>query len=152
MTLNKSKNASIVVDLGKEESLDKILVKWGGAYAKSYTLEVSQNNGDDAEWTAVYTKKNGGGGTDTVYLDNDAKYRYLRISDVTPDSKLGARLVEIEAFGDETYIQGDGTLAPSVSNGIFDISTGKWYLIVSIASAAIIAVSVLAVFIIVKKK
>lgn len=151
MTLNKSKNASIVVDLGKEESLDKILVKWGGAYAKSYTLDVSKNNGDDAEWTTVYKKKNGGAGTDTIYLDEDAQYRYLKISDVTPDSKLGARLVEIEAFGDENYTQVDGVLTPIVSKGILDISTSKWYLIVGIASSVVIAVSVLAVFLISKK-
>jgi hypothetical protein len=84
-------------------------------------------------------------------LDEDAQYRYLKISDVTPDSKLGARLVEIEAFGDETYTQVDGVLTPIVSKGILDISTSKWYLIVGIASSVVIAVSVLAVFLISKK-
>ena len=57
-----------------------------------------------------------------------------------------------EAFGDETHTQVEGNSTQSAAKNIFNISTVKWYLIVGIASAVVVAVSVLSVFLISKKR
>ncbi len=141
LLLTESKNTSVVVDLKNQYKLNKILVKWGGEYAKSYVLEVSNSNAEDAEWTKVYEKKRGGGGTDTVLLEGEGEYRYIRISDIDASSKLGARLVELEAYGDIVKTANAETS-----------SFNPWWIFGSISAEILIASIIIAVLLLKKKR
>ena len=44
------------VDLGAKADLDHVYLKWEAAYAKSYQIQLSN---DEENWTIVYTKGNG---------------------------------------------------------------------------------------------
>ncbi len=101
LRFGKSEDAAVTIDLKKQAEINRILVKWGGTYAKSYTLEASK---DGETWDTVFEKENGGGGTDTITFDKLKSYRYLRISGVDSKGKLQAELVEVEVYGNETAV------------------------------------------------
>ena len=52
------------IDLGKEEMIEKVILKWEAACAKKYELQVSN---DAQEWKTVYVNKDGRGGTCLLY-------------------------------------------------------------------------------------
>ena len=155
MLLTESKNTSVVIDLKDNYKLNKILVKWGGDFAKGYVLEVSDSNDEDAKWTKVYEKKKGGGGTDTVLVDDDSTYRYIRISNIDANSKLGARLVEIEAYGDVVEVM--DTSAPTTISKQEQAQTVPWQIsdyiwyIVGGVSVLILLVSIVIAICLMKK-
>ena len=86
---------SLVLDLGQEETVNRILLKWGSTYGESYRLEASANGQD---WQLLWEKDKGSGGTDTVRLETPGAYRYLRVSGVESSGKLDASLVEMEVY------------------------------------------------------
>lgn len=100
LTLTKGKKTSITIDLKDSYKLNKILVKWGGEFARGYNMEVSNSVEKDAKWVSVFEKDKGNGGTDTVLIEQNEEYRYIRISDIDTLSKLGAKLIEVEVYGD----------------------------------------------------
>lgn len=102
LALMEGEKVQVTLDLEKPEEIRKVLVKWGTTYAKSYTLEASA---DGENWSTIYEKKKGGGGTDTVMPDAKASYRYLRISDIDSSGKMEAELIELEVYG--TKLAGD---------------------------------------------
>lgn len=104
LTITKGEKTSVTVDLKDSYKLSKILVKWGSDYARGYKLEVSNSLDENAKWVSVYEKQKGAGGTDTVLVDQEEEYRYIRLSDFDILSKTGAKLVEIEAYGDVVEI------------------------------------------------
>lgn len=155
LTVTEGKNTSVIVDLKDSYKLNKILVKWGGDYARSYKLEMSDSVDDDAEWTTVYEKKKGGGGTDTVLIDDKEEYRYIRITDIDTLSKTGAKLVELEAYGDAVEavedLKGDET-TPTGLDALSSIPTIVWYVIGGASAAIILGCAVAAIFVAKKKK
>lgn len=155
LTVTESKKTSVVIDLKESYKLNKILVKWGGDYARSYTLEVSDSADDDAEWTTVYEKNKGGGGTDTVVLEEAKECRYIRISDLDILSKTGAKLVEVEAYGDVvekvTEIVPSPTVSDNTDEATNSIPAIVWYVVGGV-SAGIILGCALAALLIAKKK
>ena len=102
LALMEGEKGQVTLDLEKSEEISKVLVKWGTTYARSYTLEASE---DGENWTVIYEKEKGGGGTDTVMLAAPGSYRYLRISDIDSSSKMAAELIELEVYG--TKLAGD---------------------------------------------
>ncbi len=156
LTIGKVKKASVVVDLKDSYKLHKILVKWGGNFARSYKLEVSDSNAENAKWTTVYEKKKGGGGTDAVSVDADAKYRYIRITDFDILSKTGAQLVEVEAYGDATEtvgaIKSDAAAMTEKGNVLSSVPAVVWYVVGGASGAIIIGCGLAAFFISRKKK
>ena len=154
LTVTKGKKTSVTIDLKDSYKLNKILVKWGGDYARGYNLEVSNSLEEDAEWVSVYEKKKGGGGTDTVLLDSEEEYRYIRLSDFDILSKTGAKLVEIEAYGDVVYSEAE---EPKVNSSVSQIQVEgadnkDWYLIGGTAATILIGCSIISLLIIRKKK
>lgn len=156
LTVTEGKKTSVVIDLKESYKLNKILVKWGGNYARSYTLEISDSADEDAEWTTVYEKKKGGGGTDTVLIDPEKECRYIRLSDFDILSKTGAKLVEVEAYGD--VIETVEDIEPSAtvqSNGVeenHNIPPIVWYVIGGISLGIILGCALVAFFIAKKGK
>ena len=152
LTLTEGKKTALIVDLKQEYALNKILVKWGGEYAKSFTLQVSNSSGDDAEWLDVYEKNKGGGGCDTVLLDGEKSYRYIRLTKINASSKMGAKLVEIEAYADETATAlANKTVSSSDSGESGDFSVILWSIVGGV-SVLILIGSAIAIFFIIKSK
>lgn len=58
----KNKTEWMYVDLGAKADLDHVYLKWEAAYAKSYQIQLSN---DEENWTTVYTKGNGSGSEET---------------------------------------------------------------------------------------
>ena len=155
LTVTESKKTSIVLDLKDSYKLNKILVKWGGDYARSYTMEVSDSADEDAKWTTVYEKKKGGGGTDTVLLDDAVECRYIRLTDFDILSKTGAQLVEVEAYGDEVEIVEDivsTTTSTTVQKTEEGIPAMVWYVVGGTSGIILLGCGVAALIISKKKK
>lgn len=170
LTVTEGKNTSIVIDLKGNYALNKILVKWGGEYARSFKLEVSDSLEDDAKWESVFEKDKGGGGTDSVLLDGSKEYRYIRITDFDILSKTGAKLVEVEAFGEAVYKEeiqkpGEGTVVDVVTDDevladdMADANTDTdnrlvtfWLIIIGVSAVILMGCAAAALVIIKRKK
>ncbi len=101
LQISEGKKVEVVIDLKHAKEIRRILLKWGGTYAKSYILEASE---DGEKWSTIYEKKKGGGGTDTIEMEITKDYRYLRLTDIDSSGKLDAELVEVEAYGVDTNL------------------------------------------------
>ena len=155
LTVTEGKKTSVVVELKDSYKLNKILVKWGGDYARSYTLEVADSADDDTKWTTVYEKKKGGGGTDTVLLDKAVECRYIRLTDFDILSKTGAQLVEVEVYGEQTEIAND-IVSTAISTTNQETKEGipavVWYVVGGASVVILLGCGVAALFISKKKK
>jgi chitosanase len=83
------------VDLGAAQSVDRVRLVWGKAYAKAYRVQASR---DGANWTDVYTSTAGNGGTDDLKRLKGTG-RYLRVLATRPVSGAGYSLWEVQAYG-----------------------------------------------------
>jgi len=63
------------VDLGKTAQINSIYIKWEGAYATQYDIQVSN---DEETWNTVYENLTCNGGEETITLSASA--RYVRIN------------------------------------------------------------------------
>jgi uncharacterized repeat protein (TIGR03806 family) len=83
------------LDMGKSIYFTKVVLTWEPAYAKAYTIDVSDNGND---WVNVYTTTNGRGGVETITLDGQ-KGQYIRMRGTVRATNYGYSLYEFEAFG-----------------------------------------------------
>lgn len=90
---------SIVVDLGKSRSVNQVVIRWGGTYASSYSVETQNSRG---QWSSAYSTTSGSSGVQTVNFSSRST-RYVRVS-MTKRSGLlpstGYRLAEFEVYGE----------------------------------------------------
>ena len=100
LTLYNKEKTQILIDLKDSYQLNKIFLKWGSQYATEYKVEVSDSADEAAKWTTVKEMKDGSGGTDVLSVEGMEGYRYIRISQIKTKAKTGAKLVEVEAYGD----------------------------------------------------
>ncbi len=95
----------IMVDLGKNYSIEEIVIDWGRSYASEYTVEVSRGG---IEFTEVYSTSEGGGSTTTVVAEN-AVARYVKINCKKVVSVLGgyagAAIKDVSVAGSESNDQ-----------------------------------------------
>lgn len=85
----------IVVDLGEEQRISGVTIKWGDRYAEEYRIELS---GDGRNWTIVYDTVCGIGGTDATVFPAAAA-RYVRIYTMAwIDKARRCRVNEIEIY------------------------------------------------------
>ena len=148
LTITKGKKTSVTVDLKERYKLDKILVKWGASYARGYKMEVSNSLDENAEWVTVYEKKKGGGGTDTVLLESEEEYRYIRLSDFDILSKTGAKLVEIEAYGDLV----NNEVKYGNNAWYINADSKDWFVVGGLSATILIGCAVISLLILRKKK
>lgn len=85
------------VDLGKETKIQQIKILWEAAYAKAYTIQVSN---DEETWQDVYTTESGDGGTDL--LDIAAAGRYVRMNCTKRATTYGFSFYEFQVYGDSS--------------------------------------------------
>ena len=84
----------ISVDLGASYDLNKVVLKWEGAYGKSYEIQVSADN---VTWTKAYGTTTGAGGTETLTVAGTG--RYVRLNGTLRGTGYGYSLWEFEVYG-----------------------------------------------------
>ena len=117
----------IYVDLGATYSINRVKLLWENAYAKSYTIAVSQNNAGD--WTDVYSTTTGDGTTDDITTLTPATGRYVRVTGTARGTEYGYSLYEFEVYGTAA------TLATSAARVEFFPNPAKESLTVSVKNA-----------------
>lgn len=83
----------IYVDLGSSVVISGVSLKWEGAYASAYEIQVSN---DESNWTTLKAETNSDGGFDDHLLS--ANGRYVRILSVTRATGYGISLWDFEVY------------------------------------------------------
>lgn len=143
LILNDGRKTNVTVDLESVKEINKILVAWTGNYARNYVVEIST---DGEEWTEVYEKKKGGGGTDKILLDEKEECRYIRLSGFEKRGRKSPELVEVEVYGDELGNISEQQQQKSILDSL------NPYIIASIGTAALLLVAVVVLLLKKKKK
>lgn len=91
---NFADNAWIRVDLGKEYTINKVVLNWEGAYGESYKIQTST---DGTNWTTVKSLTGQNGGIDTVSFDA-VSARYVKMQGVKRGLPYGYSLWEMEVY------------------------------------------------------
>ncbi|WP_344154010.1 discoidin domain-containing protein [Kribbella yunnanensis] len=84
----------IYVDLGATAQIDKVVLQWDPASAKSYQLQVSN---DANNWTTIYSTTNGPGFKETVTVSGTG--RYVRMYGTQRNTPYGYSLWEFQVYG-----------------------------------------------------
>lgn len=92
-----SESEWIVVDLGAEKSVKKVVLTWEAAYGEGYEIQVSA---DGEAWTTAYAVDDEDGGRDEIALPEGATARFLRVLGTRRGlPSCGYSLYEIEVYG-----------------------------------------------------
>jgi hypothetical protein len=81
------------VDLGSVQSFSRVLLAWEAAYAKGYTVQVSDNG---TSWQTIHTTTSGNGGFDD--LTTSGTGRYVRVSGTARATDYGYSLWEFGVY------------------------------------------------------
>jgi len=85
----------IYIDLGASAAVDRVVLRWEGAYAKAYKIQMSA---DELTWNDVYSTTTGDGGVDDFTLSGTG--RYVRMyATVRSLAQYGVSLFEFEVYG-----------------------------------------------------
>ncbi|MFF9689425.1 discoidin domain-containing protein [Streptomyces sp. NPDC014623] len=84
----------ISVDLGATAQIDKVVLQWDPAYAKSFQIQVSSNGTD---WTAIYSTTSGTGFKQTLAVSGTG--RYVRMYGTQRATPYGYSLWEFQVYG-----------------------------------------------------
>ncbi len=82
------------VDLGSPQQICRMGISWEAAYAKSYKVQVSDN---DSTWTTVYSTTAGTGGDKTFAVSRTA--RYIRMYGTKRATQFGYSIFEFDVYG-----------------------------------------------------
>lgn len=86
-------NQWIYVDLGSSKTINRVKLKWEGAYAKAYNIQVSN---DATNWTTIKSELNSDGDVDDQAVSGIG--RYVRILGVTRANGYGISLWDYEVY------------------------------------------------------
>ncbi|MBU2662609.1 discoidin domain-containing protein [Actinoplanes bogorensis] len=84
----------ISVDLGATAQISQVVLQWDPAYAKSYQIQVSNDN---ANWTPIYSTTTGDGLKDVINATGTG--RYVRMYGTVRSSAYGYSLWEFSIYG-----------------------------------------------------
>ena len=82
------------VDLGSPQQICRVGIDWEAAYAKSYKVQVSNN---DSTWTTVYSTAAGTSGNKTFAVSTTA--RYIRMYGTKRATQFGYSIFEFDVYG-----------------------------------------------------
>ncbi|WPP43288.1 glycosyl hydrolase [Paenibacillus hunanensis] len=85
----------MIVDLGSSQQISNVILKWAAAYAKSYQIQVSNDN---SKWLTVYSNYNSTGGTSSISFA-PTKARYVKMYAFSRATAGGYSLYEFEIYG-----------------------------------------------------
>ncbi|MFF5768392.1 galactose-binding domain-containing protein [Streptomyces tanashiensis] len=105
----------IKVDLGSVQTVNRVVLAWEAAYGKDYQIQMSN---DGTNWTTVYTRTAGTGGTETL-TGFSGSGRYIRMNGTARGTTHGYSLYEFQAFHDTDLAKGKPTTASSVETPVF---------------------------------
>ncbi len=84
----------ISLDLGSRVTFNKVILRWEAAFAKSYQIQVSDDN---LNWQDVYSTTTGDGGVDEITFDT-VTARYIRMYGTQRATEWGYSLYEFEVY------------------------------------------------------
>jgi chitodextrinase len=84
----------ISVDLGAVHSINKVVLNWEPAYARSFQIQTSN---DAATWSTIYSTTTGAGGVQTLNVTGSG--RYVRMLGTVRATAYGYSLWEFQVFG-----------------------------------------------------
>ncbi|MFW3462522.1 discoidin domain-containing protein [Streptomyces microflavus] len=84
----------ISVDLGATAQIDKVVLQWDPAYAKSFQIQVSSNG---ADWTPIYSTTSGTGFKQTLAVAGTG--RFVRMYGTQRATPYGYSLWEFQVYG-----------------------------------------------------
>lgn len=84
----------ISVDLGSSYTVDRVVLRWEAAFAKSYQIQVSS---DGTKWKDVYSTTSGDGGVDDISIPETTS-RYWRMYGTEQGSGHGYSLWDFEIW------------------------------------------------------
>lgn len=94
-----TKEQWLMVDLGRQYSVDYVVIKWEAAFAKEYTIQGSNNNTD---WTDLKVVSNGAGKNEYLPItvgEANRKVRYVRVLCTVPNNaNYGYSIYEFEVY------------------------------------------------------
>ncbi len=102
------------IDLGSDQSVDKIVMEWEAAYATGYNIFVVKD-GASSWGTPVYVENNGQGGTEEI-TRSFGTGRYVVIQSMNRATEYGISLFELEVYSDASVAvtwAGSSRLAPT---------------------------------------
>ena len=85
--------AWLQVDLGSVQSFNRVLLGWEAAYAKAYTVQVSN---DGTNWSTIHTTTAGNGGFDDLQINGTG--RYVRMNGTGRATAYGYSLWEFGVY------------------------------------------------------
>ena len=85
--------AWVQVDLGSVQSFNRVLLAWEAAYARGYTVQVSDNG---STWQTIHTTTGGNGGFDDLAISGTG--RYVRVSGTARATDYGYSLWEFGVY------------------------------------------------------
>lgn len=109
----------IAVDLGEPFVVDKVRIRWEGAYAKEYAVETSL---DGDNWFSAVSVTDGRGGTEEVELPS-IPASAVRVFCLKRATAYGTSLYELEVYGLERYAAENPGMAPKIL--AIDTETGN---------------------------
>jgi len=86
-------SAWLQVDLGSVQSFNHVQLAWEAAYAKAYTVQVSN---DGSAWSTVYSTTSGDGGFDSLTVSGSG--RYVRVNGTARATSYGYSLWEMGVY------------------------------------------------------
>ncbi len=90
----------ITIDLGERRAIGQIVLDWEPSYAKSYLIQVSDDN---RNWETIYTQADGKGGVEKLKVKGVG--RFLKLQAQERATHYGFSLWEIEAFGPQPALK-----------------------------------------------
>ncbi len=116
----------IMIDLGEEERIQKVILYWENAYAKAYKIQVSN---DSKNWNDIYSTTNGDGDEDEISFKS-VKARYVRMYGTKRGIDwAGYSLFEFEVYGDKVVLtspDGQPKITTVLKNPSFEKGKGHW--------------------------
>lgn len=91
---NPTDDEWIYIDLGKKETIERIVLKWEAAFAKEYELQVSD---DASTWKTIHKVSDGKGGTEGIRF-TPIETRYVRMKGNKRATQYPYSLYEFEIY------------------------------------------------------
>ncbi len=97
----------IQVDLGDTATVSQVVLRWEGAYATAFQIQVSGSA--SGPWTNIYSTTTGTGGVQTLNVTGSG--RFVRMNGTARASGWGYSLWEFQVFGE--FASNPGTCNPA---------------------------------------
>jgi hypothetical protein len=111
----------IYVDLGKVQTIDKVIIHWDEAHGIEYRIQVSTEQSEPEDWKDVYSTIEGDGGKDVINFE-PVEARFVRLLTERKNTMLGTSVWEFEVYGHGERVQ----MSPQPNSGLAE--DGNLYL------------------------